>query len=71
MWNDKPDGYLIPTRNPTDMDIGTNFYPQLLYWWMDNCFIRPEPDLLPSLLMSGNKSLPKIEAAGRETGEKS
>jgi hypothetical protein len=25
MWNDKPDGYPIPARNP--MGTGTNFYP--------------------------------------------
>jgi hypothetical protein len=25
MWNDKPDGYLIPDRNP--MSTGINFYP--------------------------------------------
>jgi hypothetical protein len=27
MWNDKPDGYPIPTRNP--MGTGMNFYPQV------------------------------------------
>jgi hypothetical protein len=25
MWNDKPDGYPIPARNPMDTDM--NFYP--------------------------------------------
>jgi hypothetical protein len=30
MWNDKPNGYLIPTRNP--MGTGTNFYPQVWVW---------------------------------------
>jgi hypothetical protein len=27
MWNDKPDGYPIPARNPTGMGTGMNFYP--------------------------------------------
>jgi hypothetical protein len=27
MWNDKPDGYLIPTRNPTGTSM--NFYPRV------------------------------------------
>jgi hypothetical protein len=27
MWNDKPDGYLIPARNPTGTGVGMNFYP--------------------------------------------
>jgi hypothetical protein len=27
MWNDKPDGYLIPAQNPTG--TGMNFYPQV------------------------------------------
>jgi hypothetical protein len=26
MWNDKPDGYPIPARNPTGMGTGMNFY---------------------------------------------
>jgi hypothetical protein len=28
IWNDKPDWYPIPTRNPTG--TGINFYPQVL-----------------------------------------
>jgi hypothetical protein len=27
MWNDKPDEYLIPARNPTGTGTGMNFYP--------------------------------------------
>jgi hypothetical protein len=27
MWNDKPDGYPIPARNPTGMGTSMNFYP--------------------------------------------
>jgi hypothetical protein len=27
MWNDKPDGYPIPARNPMGTDMGMNFYP--------------------------------------------
>jgi hypothetical protein len=26
MWNDKPDGYPIPARNPTGTGTGMNFY---------------------------------------------
>jgi hypothetical protein len=26
MWNDKPDGYPIPTRNPIGTGTGTDFY---------------------------------------------
>jgi hypothetical protein len=26
MWNDKPDGYPIPTQNPIGTDTGTDFY---------------------------------------------
>jgi hypothetical protein len=27
MWNDKPDGYLIPAQNPMGTGTGMNFYP--------------------------------------------
>jgi hypothetical protein len=30
MWNDKPDRYLIPARNP--MGTGMNFYPRVRVW---------------------------------------
>jgi hypothetical protein len=29
MWNDKPDGYPIPARNPTGMGMGMNFYSRV------------------------------------------
>jgi hypothetical protein len=29
MWNDKPDGYLIPARNPMGTGTGMNFYPRV------------------------------------------
>jgi hypothetical protein len=29
MWNDKPDGYPIPARNPTNTGMGMNFYPRV------------------------------------------
>jgi hypothetical protein len=32
MWNDKPDGYPIPVRNPTGMGTGMNFYPWVQVW---------------------------------------
>jgi hypothetical protein len=32
MWNDKPDGYLIPAWNPTGMGTGMNFYPRVRVW---------------------------------------
>jgi hypothetical protein len=32
MWNDKPDGYPIPARNPTGMGTGMNFYPRVRVW---------------------------------------
>jgi hypothetical protein len=41
MWNDKPDGYPIPVRNPTGMGTDTNFYPQPLCWRAGNCSTRP------------------------------
>jgi hypothetical protein len=40
MWNDKPDGYLIPIRNP--MGMGMNFYPWVYVWlqiYTSNLFI--------------------------------
>jgi hypothetical protein len=54
MWNDKPDGYPIPARNPTG--TGTNFYLQV--WVRVRISTRSLftservitlPDLLPSL----------------------
>jgi hypothetical protein len=45
------------------MDMGTNFYPQPLYWRVGNCSTRPKPDPLPSLLRSlehlSSKTAPK------------
>jgi hypothetical protein len=32
MWNDKPDGYPIPARNPMGMGTGMNFYPRIRVW---------------------------------------
>jgi hypothetical protein len=32
MWNDKPDGYPIPARNPMGMGTGMNFYPRVRVW---------------------------------------
>jgi hypothetical protein len=29
MWNDKPDVYPIPARNPTGMGTDMNFYPRV------------------------------------------
>jgi receptor kinase-like protein len=31
--------------------MGTNFYPQPLYWWAGNYSTRSEPDPLPSLIL--------------------
>jgi hypothetical protein len=58
MWNDKPDGCPIPARNPTGMDTGMNFYPQVWVWVQistrslfagGRIIALPEPDPLPSL----------------------
>jgi hypothetical protein len=55
MWNDKPDGYLIPAWSPTG--TGMNFYPRV---WVQistrNLFtdgrVITLSDTLPSLSMS-------------------
>jgi hypothetical protein len=47
MWNDKFKRYLIPGWNLMGMDICINFYPQSLYWRVDNYSTWPDPDPLP------------------------
>jgi hypothetical protein len=32
MWNDKPNGYPIPARNPTGTGTSMNFYPWVWVW---------------------------------------
>jgi hypothetical protein len=56
MWNEKPDGYPIPTQNPMGTGTGMNFYPRV--WVRVRIFTRSLfsagwiialPDPLPSL----------------------
>jgi hypothetical protein len=66
MWNDKPDGYLIPARNPTG--TGMNFYPRVRVrvqistrsLFADGRVIAL-PDPLPSLVKSGMMKLASRE----------
>jgi hypothetical protein len=40
MWNDKPDGYPIPARNPMGTGTGTDFYPRVWVWVWVRIFTR-------------------------------
>jgi hypothetical protein len=58
MWNDKPDGYPIPARNPMGTGTGTNFYPRVrVQISTRNIFadgwVIALPDPLPFLGVSG------------------
>jgi hypothetical protein len=57
MWNDKPDGYPVPARNPMGMGTGTNFYPHVwvrvrisTYGLFTGGWVITLPDPLPSLI---------------------
>jgi hypothetical protein len=68
MWNDKPDGYPIPARNPTGMGTGMNFYPRVrvrvqisTHSLFADGRVIALPDPLPSLVKSGMMKLASRE----------
>jgi hypothetical protein len=63
MWNDKPDGYPIPARNPTG--TGMNFYPWVRVQISTRSIIAGGrvialPDPLPSLVVELDHKIPEL-----------